>query len=56
MTKDQIIDALKKGSLNTTSKFVNVRRDHLLIALGAEPEPKDEEPSVVADPAAADQS
>lgn len=36
MEKDEAIEHLKTGSLNTQSKFVNVRRDHLVIAIGEE--------------------
>lgn len=51
MTKKEIIAALIKGSQGHKAKFVNVRRDHLLIALDATPKEKDEEPSVVTDQA-----
>jgi hypothetical protein len=46
MTKAEITAALIKGATNTNAKFVNVNRQHLLIALGAAPEPT-EEPSLV---------
>jgi hypothetical protein len=43
MTKQDAIDALLKGSLNTNSHFVTITREHLLIALGALPETDTEE-------------
>lgn len=45
MTKNEIIDALIKGSTGHNARFVNVRRDHLLIALGAAPEPAQTQPT-----------
>jgi hypothetical protein len=46
MTKAQIIEALKKGCEASTSEYMTVRREHLLIAIGAQPEPEVEVPSV----------
>ena len=43
MKKQEAIDALLKGSLNTNSQFVTITREHLLIALGAQPETDTEE-------------
>ena len=38
MAKDrkEVIEALKQGALNSGSEYVTVRREDLLIALGAE--------------------
>ncbi|MGD9632652.1 MAG: hypothetical protein AB7I57_18320 [Pirellulales bacterium] len=48
MTKQEIKEALRKGATGHNAKFVNVRRDHLLIAVSDdEPAQTDEEPSVV---------
>ena len=52
LTKKEIVEALRKGATGHNAKFVNVRRDHLLIALSDdEPAQTDEEPSVVTDEA-----
>jgi hypothetical protein len=47
MTKQQIIDALTQGASKVAGQHITVNREHLLIALGAMPEKKNEEPSVV---------
>jgi len=50
LTKQQIKEALIKGATGHNAKFVNVRRDHLLIALSDdEPAQTNEEPSVISD-------
>lgn len=35
--KSEVIEALKQGALNSGSEYITVRREDLLIALGAEP-------------------
>lgn len=40
MTQEEARAVLIKGSLNSDALFVNVTREHLLIALGAQPEDK----------------
>jgi hypothetical protein len=47
MTKQEIIDALTQGASKVAGQHITVNREHLLIALGAMPEPKDEVPSVI---------
>lgn len=52
LSRQEIIEALRKGATGHNAKFVNVRRDHLLIALGEdEPAQTSEAPSVVTDEA-----
>lgn len=46
MKKDEAIRNLVDGSSKTNSEWVTVKREHLLIALGALPETKDDDPSV----------
>lgn len=51
MKKKDAIAALVDGSSRTNSEWVTVKREHLLIALGALPEKSDDGPSVqVAEP------
>jgi hypothetical protein len=40
MPKDrsEVVEALKQGALSSGSEYVTVRREDLLIALGAEPQ------------------
>jgi len=45
MTKQEIIEALVAGSRATSSEYVNIKREHLLIALDALPESEIEDAS-----------
>lgn len=40
MTQDEAKAALLEGAQNTNSEFITVTREHLLIALGVEPQPE----------------
>lgn len=46
MKQDEAKKALVDGSSRTNTEWVTVKREHLLIALGALPEKSDEGPSV----------
>ena len=48
MTKQEAIDNLVAGASNAGGKYITVTREHLLLALGAQPEQKpDGNPSVI---------
>ena len=49
MKQDEAKKALVDGSSRTNAEWVTVKREHLLIALGASPEKSDEGPSVRVD-------